>query len=290
MSNNVLPDPFNVNVVSPLPMPTNPTSKEFSIEVALGNVLGFSSAAVVMRTPKTALLTGAGFNDVWGGGTISGAPLNMILPTTAETWTIESTSPDDVDQTGTGAWEVLIQSLDVDYEIQTPETVLLNGTNKVTISGTHYRAHQLAATSGAIVIQANPDPAGTRSNIGDLIIRDSITNNIRMVIKSGVSKSEDGHIAVPSGITLFGLVVINPWNKDESGEFTNFVTPSTPNAATIQTGVFPAYQNDMTIRFEAKFRSGEKTDRIFKAKPTNNGAQVVIVEEFYVVDNAIVGI
>ena len=275
-------------IIPQIPQPIPPY--DFSIEVGLGRIAGFSSAAVVMRTPKSALLTSAGFNDVWGGGTIAGAPLNMILPTTAETWTIESTSSDDVDQTGTGAWEVLIQSLDTDYEIQTPQTVLLNGTNKVTITGTHYRPHQLAATSGAIVIQANPDPAGTRSNIGDLIIRDSITNNIRMVIKSGVTKSEDGHIAVPAGITLFGLVVINPWDKDESGEFTNFITPSTPNAATIQAGVFPAYQTELTIRFEAKFRSGEKTDRIFKAKPANDGAQVVIVEEFYVVDNAIAGI
>ena len=273
-----------------LVIPAITPSTDFSVEVGLGNIPGFSTAAVVMRTPESALITSTAFNDVWGGGTVADAPLNMILPTTAETWTIESTSALDVDQTGTGAWEVLIQSLAMGYIIQTPETVLLNGTNKVTIGGTHYRAHQLAASSGAIVIQANPDPAGTRTNIGDLIIRDSITNNVRMVIKSGVGKSEDGHIAVPAGVTLFGLALINPWAKDQSGELNNAVTPSTPNAATITTGVFPSYQNDLTIIFQAKFRSSEKTDRIFKSKPVNDGAQVVVVEEFYVVDNAIVGI
>ena len=262
-------------------------STDFSVEVGLGRVPGVSTSAVVMRTPLSSAENNTTFNDVWGGGTIAGAPPNMILPTALETWTIESTDAADTNLTGAGAWEVLIQSLDDDYGIQTPQTVLLNGTNKVTIGGTHYRTHQLAATSGAIVIQANPDPNGTRSNVGDLVIRDSVTNNIRMVIKSGVSKSEDGHIAVPAGITLLGLAVLNPWEKDQSGSFTNFVTPSTPNAATIQTGVFPVYQNDLTIVFQAKFKSGEKTDRIFKAKPTNNGAQVTVVEEFYVIENAV---
>ena len=275
MGNNVLPDPLN----------TDPVPKDFSVEVGTGNVPGFSTAAVVMRTPQSANVTSAAFNDVWGGGTIAGAPLNMTLPTSLETWTIESTDAADTNLTGAGAWEVLIQSLDDNYDVQSPQTVELNGTNKVTISGTHYRPHQWAATSGAIVIQANPDPTGTRSNVGDLVIRDSITNDIRMVIKSGVSKSEDGHIAVPAGITLLGLAVLNPWEKDQSGLLTNFVTPSTPNAATIQTGVFPAYQNDLTIIFQAKFMSSEKTDRIFRAKPVNDGAQITVVEEFYVIDN-----
>jgi hypothetical protein len=278
-------DLLTSEIVNERRLKTNGTPKDFSIEVGLGNVKGFSTAAVVMRTPKSILTTSDDFHDVWGGGTIAGAPLDMILPTTSETWTIESTSPDDVNLTGTGAWVVLIQSLAMGYIVQSPETVSLNGTNKVTIAGTHYRPHHLASGSAAIVIQANPDPAGKRSNKGDLIVRDSITNNIRIVIKTGVSKSEDGHIAVPAGITLLGLVVPNPWNKDQSGEITNFVTPSTPNAATVQTGVFPAYQNDLTIRFEAKFRSSEKTDRIFRAKPDNDGAQVTIVEEFYVIEN-----
>lgn len=253
------------------------TASDFSVEVGLGNVPGFSTSAVVMRNPSA---DNSGFFDVWSGGG------DMILPITAETWTIESDSALDVNLTGTGAWVVIIQSLDINYEIQTPQFPELNGTTPVDLTGTHYRTHQLAATSGMLVISAG----STRSNVGTITVRDKVSGNIRMQILPTVSKSEDGHIAVPAGITLLGLVVLNPWQKDESGQITNFITPSTPNAATIQAGIFPAYQNDLTIRFEAKFRSGEKTDRIFKAKPTNLGANIVIVEEFYVIDNLIAGI
>jgi hypothetical protein len=208
------------------------------------------------------------------------------MPIVAETWTIESDSALDVNLTGTGAWTVIVQSLDIDYNIQTPQIPELNGTTPVDLTGTHYRTHQLASTSGMLVISAGT----ARCNQGTITIRNKATGDIRMQILPTVGKSEDGHIAVPAGVTLLGLVVVNPWEKDEGGSITNFVTPSTPNAATIQTGIFPAYQNDLTIVFQAKFRSGEKTDRIFKAKPINNGAEVAIVEEFYVVDNSVMAL
>lgn len=258
-------------------IPAITPSTDFSIEVGLGNIDGFSTAAVVMRNPAA---DNTGFFDVWSGGG------NMILPIVAETWTIESDSVLDVNLTGTGAWTVIVQSLDINYNIQTPQIPELDGTNPIDLTGTHYRTHQLAVTSGMLVISAG----STRQNQGTITIKDKASGEIRMQILPLVGKSEDGHIAVPAGITLFGLTVVNPWAKDESGQITNNVTPSTPDAATIQTGIFPAYQNDLTIVFQAKFKSSEKTDRVFKAKPTNPNAEVVIVEEFYVVDNAIVGI
>lgn len=247
-------------------------ARNFSVEVALGNVDGVSSAAVVMRNPNA---DNTDFFDVWSGGG------NMILPVVAETWTIESDSDLDVADTGVGAWAVIVQSLDVGYNIQTPQIPELNGKTPVDLTGTHYRTHQLANTSGMLVISAGTE----RCNKGTITIRDKATGNIRMQILPTVGKSEDGHIAVPAGVTLLGLTVLNPWEKDQAGSFTNFVTSSAPNAATIQTGIFPAYQNDLSIIFQAKFRSSEKTDRIFKAKPINDGVQVVIVEEFYVVEN-----
>ena len=259
------------------PFGASDIAKDFSVNVALGNVPGFSTAAVVMRNPSA---DNTGFFDVWSGGG------DMVLPTSLEVWTIESDSALDVNLTGTGAWTVIVPSLDDGYNIQTPQIINLNGTTPVDLTGTHYRTHQLAATSGALVLTAG----STRTNQGTITIRDKATGNIRVQILPTVSKSEDGHIAVPAGITLLGLAVLNPWGKDESGKFTNFITPSTPNAATIQAGVFPSYQNDLTIIFQAKFKSNQKTDRIFKAKPLNLGAEVTIVEEFYVIDNAIVGI
>ena len=259
-----------------LVIPAITPSTDFSIEVGLGNIPGFSTAAVVMRNPNA---DNTGFFDVWSGGG------NMVLPTSAETWEIVSDSALDA-AAGTGARTVIVQSLDINYEVQSSQVVTLNGTTPVALTGTHYRTHQLAPTSGCLVLTAG----STHQNQGTLTIRASGGGLTRMQILPLVGKSEDGHIAVPAGISLFGLAVLNPWAKDESGRITNLVTSSATDAATIQTGVFPAYQNDLTIIFQAKFMSSEKTDRIFQANPANLGAEVVIVEEFYVIDNAIVGI
>ena len=256
---------------------TDGTPKDFSIEVALGNVPGFSTAAVVMNNPSA---SNTDFFDVWSGGG------NMIMPTTAETWTIESDSALDTNITGTGAWTVIIPSLDISYVIQTPQVVALNGLTPVDLTGTHYRTHQLAATSGALVLTAG----STRKNQGTLTIRDKATGNIRMTIQPLAGKSEDGHITVPAGQTLFTLQEINPWGKDQSGDINVELTPSTPNAATISTGSFPGYQNDLTVVFQAKFKVTEKTDIIVVAKPLNPNAVVRFVYEFYVIDNAVVGI
>jgi hypothetical protein len=295
MANNVLPDPLNVNVISPDPLPVDvgntvdvniispdplPTDgipKDFSIEVALGNVAGFSTSAVVTRNPAA---NNTGFFDVWSGGG------NMIMPIVAETWTIESDSALDVNTTGTGAWTVIVPSLDINYVVQTPQTVNLNGVTPVDLTGTHYRTHQLAATSGMQVLTAG----STHKNQGTLTIKDKATGNIRMTIQPLAGKSEDGHIAVPSGQTLLLLKDINPWDKDQSGTVDIEITPSTPNAATVSTGSFPGYQNDLIIVFQAKFKFPEKIDLIVTAKPLNLNATIRFVYEFYVLDNAILGI
>ena len=270
---------------------TDGTPKDFSIEVALGNVPGFSTTAVVTMNPSA---SNTDFFDVWSGGTVAGATLNMTLPITAEAWTIESTSALDTNSSGTGARTVIVQSLDINYNINTAQVVELDGTNAVDLTGTHYRTHQLAATSGMLVLTsgsiANPDGGVIRKNQGTLIIRDKASGNVRMTIQPLAGKSEDGHIAIPAGRTLILLQDINPWDKDQSGTINIEITPSTADASTISTGSFPGYQNDLTIVFQAKFQFTEKTDVILVAKPLNDGAKVRFVYEFYVLDNAIVGI
>lgn len=245
---------------------------DFSLKVALGLVPGFSTSAVIMRNPSA---SNSGFFDIWGGGG------DMILPTSAETWTIESDDAEDTATTGSGAWTVLTQSLAEGHVTQSPQVTALNGTTPVDIMGTHYRTHQLAATSGALVLTAG----ATRSNKGTLTVRDKTTGDIRMRVLPTVSKSEDGHIAVPAGLTLIVLAILNPWGRDQSGKLADFITPGGVDAATIQSGIFPAYQNDLTVFFQAKFVIPEKTDKIFKAKPDNDLAEVTVVQESYLIDN-----
>lgn len=255
------------------------SSRSFLIDVGLGLVPGYTTSAVIQRNRNT---SSTEFVDIWGG------PGNMVWPTASETWEIVSDSAADIADTGLGAWTVLIQSLDDQRRIQPPQIVSLNGTTPVAIGGTHFRAHQLAPTSGALVLTANE--TATRSNVGTLTVRVAGGGLTRMIVPPDVGKSEDGHITIPAGFTVFSLMIINSWDKDQSGEIYGTLIPSTPNAASVQTGRLPVYQNNLTIIFQAKFQIAETTDHIFKAKSANPGQEVAIITEFLVVENAVVGI
>jgi hypothetical protein len=246
-------------------------SQDFLIRVGLGKVPGYSQAAVVMRNPAC---SNTEFTDVWAG---TG---NMTLATASETWEISSDSADDTNG-GTGAWNVLINSLDDNKEIQPPQQVTLSGTNWVAIPGTHFRPHNLAATRGVFVLNAG----SSESNVGTITVRDVATQQTRMVITPGTGINEDGQITAPTGFTLLALKVIVAWPKDESGELYNSIKPNGADTARISSGRVGQYQNIWNLDFQAKFITSEKTDRVFRAKSLNLGAELTVIQEFLVVDN-----
>lgn len=251
---------------------------DFWLEVAKGNIEGHSQSAVVMRNVAT---SNTAFTDVWGGGG------NMTLAASAESWEIVSSSANDTSG-GTGARTVLISSLDANYDIQTPQIVTLNGITAVPLTGTHFRPHQLAATSCIFVLTAG----SIEKNDGALTLRKvGGAADIRSIVQpntaadDGPSKSTDGNVTVPNGITIFGLKVIISWPKGESGGLTTSIKPEGADTARINAGIISAYQSDFIIDFQAKFRVIQKTDFAFRAKADNANADLTVIEEFGVVEN-----
>lgn len=249
----------------------SPLSRDFLTDVGLGRVDGYSQASVVMRNPSC---SNTEFTDVWAG---TG---NMSLASSAETWEISSDNASDSNG-GTGAWTVLISSLDETKAVQAPQVVNLDGTTWVSIPGTHFRPNNLAATRGAFVLYAGTE----ESNIGTLTVRDVASGDVRMVITPMSGINEDGQITCPLGFTLFALKVLISWPKNENGDVYNSIKPDGSNTARISSGRLPLYQNVLDLNFQAKFRTSEKTDRVFRANSENLGSELTIIQEFLIVDN-----
>lgn len=251
---------------------------DYKMEVAKGNIEGVTGLAVVMRNP---LCSSTELTDVWGGGGAGHA--NFIPPTTAVALEIVSDNAADTNTSGLGAWSVLINTLDDDYKVQTPEVVLLAGITPVAIAGTHFRPHHLTATSGAFVLTANQ--TATQTNVGNITIREVGSGNIWMVIRTEVGKSEDSNVTVPAGFTLFIKKLIITWAKDQAGDAVASVKPFGTNTARIQSGKLSVYQSPLMLDFQVLFRSAEKTDRVFRAMSTNADVEVTIIQEYELVDN-----
>ena len=250
---------------------TGDLSRDFLIDVGLGKVQGYSQAAVVMRNPSA---DNTQFTDVWAGGG------NMSLASAPETWEIVSDNVNDTDG-GTGARTVLISSLDSDYNIQPPQIVTLNGTTPVTLSGTHFRPHNLAATSTLFCLTAGSN----ETNVGTLTLRVLGGGDTRAVVRPGVGKNEDGQVTVPAGKTIMGLQVIRNLPINESADFFVSIKPFGANTARISSGELSSYQNETDLVFQAKFITTEKTDFAWRVKPTNSGASCAVIQEFLIVDN-----
>lgn len=244
---------------------------DFLIQVGLGLVDGYSQAALVCRNTNA---DNTQFTDIWSGGG------NMTLATSSESWEIVSDDANDTSG-GTGARTVLVSSLDSDYNIQTPQTVTLNGTTPVALTGTHFRPHNLSSTSTLFCVSAGSN--GT--NAGKITLRVAGGGDTRAVIMPGVGKNEDGQVSVPAGKTIMGLQVIRNLPINQSADFFVSIKPFGTDTARVSSGELSSYQNETDLVFQAKFVTNEKTDFSWKARPTNNGSSLAVIQEFLIVDN-----
>ena len=196
---------------------------DFLIEVARGNVAGASTRGVVTKNESV----GTSFEDLWGG-----TASEMIYPTASETWEIVSSSAND-SAAGTGARTVLVNSLDINFVPQS-QTVTMNGTTPVVLTGTHYRPDQIIAlTAGSLGV-----------NDGDITLRVSGGGNERNVMRVGAGASEDGHITVPAGQTYHILQVITILQKDFDGLVrTQIRDNNVPASPWVELGTLPYYQS-----------------------------------------------
>ena len=116
-------------------------SKDWQMEVRFGNVSGISAYTQIGHTDSV----GTSLRYVHHEMNTGDLSLTALYDTPA-TVKVASTSGNDVNTTGTGAWQVLITGYDGSNVLQT-ETVNLNGTTEVTSSNTYKFVRDMTVTS-----------------------------------------------------------------------------------------------------------------------------------------------
>ena len=126
--------------------------------------------------------------DVWDAGGL------YTFPTSAAALEVVSTSTNDVNTTGTGAWKVYMEGLDGSYAV-TSETVNLNGTTAVATSNSYLRVYRAYITEMGIDT--------SEANLGDISIQGSGGGTVYAQINTGFGQTEMAIYTVPAGKTAY---------------------------------------------------------------------------------------
>lgn len=110
-------------------------NEAFELQVSRGQVQGHRM--VVFSGYNTDIDTT--WETIWADGTLT-------FPTVATVLKISSTSADDVNTSGTGAWTVLVSGLDASYN-EISETVALNGQTAVNTTESYLRINAFSVTA-----------------------------------------------------------------------------------------------------------------------------------------------
>ena len=156
--------------------------ENYELQVAKGNISGTVGLYKFGVNPDV----NGTEEDIWSvGGTYSFA-------TGASTRIVNSSSSNDVNSSGTGAWQVIVEGLDENWELAS-ETVNLNGANNVTTSNQYrrvLRAYVLTAGTG-----------GTAA--GTISIRQTAGGTIMAQIPVDANQTLMSIYTVPAGKTLY---------------------------------------------------------------------------------------
>ena len=257
MSNNVFPNPLPVEVVSP-----NPVNTDWYVQVANGNVPGYSLVAVQMEGE-----VGAVYEDLWGGSA------DMIYPVTDEVWEIVSDNANDT-LLGSGARTVQVISLDADKLTQI-QVVEMDGITPVTLTGTHTRPQSITVI----------DSGSTGWNEGKITLSATGSGYERNIILPEFATSFDCHFTVPSDkiANLIQTFIFYPKNTSANG-FTHVSDGANPNKTWVRSGVIPGYQNLVNLNILAKFPLAPETDINVRFKADTGTAEITAIYEFLLVD------
>lgn len=167
----------------------------FELQVARGQIMGHSSFTIFGYNPDLDQT----LESIWpDGGTVPN-------PTTATQLTVSSTSLDDVNLTGTGAWSVFIEGVDNSYNTVS-EIVLLNGQNPVTTANSYLYINAFSV----IAVGSSLSNAGA-INIGSGIVTLGVPATLYDIIAPTYNNRTTGHYCVPAGYTAYlsqGLLTV----------------------------------------------------------------------------------
>lgn len=194
---------------------------------------------------------------IWEGGGI------YPFQSSAVSLEILSASADDA-SAGTGARTVTLIGLDANHAEQT-QTITLNGTNAVAITGTWLRVHRCSVTT-----------AGTGNvNAGLLTVRIAGGGTTLLVIGAGNGQTLMAVYTIPAGYTGYMLAYYASANASPTAPYSDVKLFTRPAAGVInlkhQQALGPGY---FTHRFEAPFRISEKTDIYINAATSVNNTDV----------------
>jgi hypothetical protein len=153
------------------------------LNVARGLVPGVS----VVRVFGSNNNVGNSLEDIWGGGGI------YPFPDTTETFTVTSSSVNDIATTGSGARTLTLDYLDGNFDMQT-ETVNMNGTGTVATVG-----------AGRRLVSAKVATCGTYggSNTGTITVTHTTSTDTLAVVAAVTGESLNGIYTIPNGMTGF---------------------------------------------------------------------------------------
>lgn len=155
------------------------TPDDFRVAVALGHHSGWRNLRKFGRNDDI-----DGNEELWEYGT------SRVLPTTAAVLDVSSSSTaDDADPAGTGAWTITVEGLDGNYD-EVSETITMNGTTSVNSTQTFLRVNR------AYVLTAG----SAESNVGNIDIL--VGGNEQAYIEADEGQTHQTHYTVPAGHTL----------------------------------------------------------------------------------------
>ncbi len=221
-------------------------------------------------------------------GTLSSLGI-MTIPTVGETWEIVAESANDA-SAGTGARTVRVTYLDADHVEQT-ETVSLSGVTPVVMTATDaFRFISVEVRTWGSATNA----LYGKCNLGNIVVRDTTSKNIRGVIEfddtvaldfHGKNISRTSFYTVPAGKTAFiTSSFINTSKNHEADILLLLRLPGDDGfTARAQQSV---YQNSVEFDFTPRLgRFIEKIDIKFIARTNNAAVDVNIAYALVVVDN-----
>ena len=221
------------------------------IEIAKGKVTGASLASITCVNPNV----GTSFEDIWDAGG------SLIYPSAAGEWEILSDDVADA-SAGTGLKTVKITTLDGDYIVQT-QTVTLNGTTPVSLTGTHLRPRiMISVTAGS-----------ANENVGTIILREKSSGNTMLQMRPTLNTTFSGHFTIPAGKTALVFQTYVSMSKGADIILDNrcrFVG----SEIFISTGENSSYQASFTTNNIARAPIPEKSDLRTRCKSTNPDVSV----------------
>lgn len=171
-----------------------------------------------------------GYVATSGTGSVPVRATPYTAPAAGAQRSLVSTSANDVNSTGTGAWSVQINYLNSSF-VAASETVLLNGATAVNTVGTdiHYIESLVVTAVGT---------GGINAGVINLMTATAGGGSVIWSIAIGDQQTWGAHHYVPAGVTCY-VFTLNTGGSAVAGTSSIIHTPSlqTPNAPTTQVGV-----------------------------------------------------